>query len=147
MIILLVAILGLLFILKDLVYCRKYTVGGCEGFNMEMYDDQEPAFNPNGTTSDYYYDRNGMKGILYNNLGCSKYELPPKENLQFNYDDIIHKLEIYPNKLYDKCESQYNPNELEGNIINNNPSTTYLNFNQGVLYNQIGRIPILDHKT
>ena len=108
-----------------------------EGFNMAMSDDQEPEFNPNSRNNDYDYDRNGRKGILFNQ-GKYKATAPiEKENLKFDYDDVVHKLELYPEKFYNKCTSEFDPDELQDEIINNDPSNTYLGFNQGVIYNQI----------
>lgn len=131
-IILIVLILVLLFLNKE-IFNNHPSKKCTEPMSVEMPDDQEPSFNPNSRSNDYYYDRTGMKGSLFNILGKSKYMLPKVTPRKLDYNKTIHDLELYPEQFYSECKSEFDQSKLTHPTINNDPLNTYLDFNQGVL--------------
>ena len=96
----------------------------------------KPTFVPTNK-NDFYFDRTGRKGIMFNKLSDKKiWKMPKKTTTPVYYDNTIKKLELYPNKMYAPCAS-VNFDKILPPVYKNDPNNTYLTFNQGVLYNQI----------
>ena len=104
--------------------------------NQEQFlGEYEPSFNSNSRSNDYYYDRTGLKGTMFNLVSKKKYE-PLKEIKHINnYRKAVRDLELYPETFYTKCFSDFNHDEIEKIPIttNNDPLNTYLRMDQGVL--------------
>ena len=64
-----------------------------------------------------------------------KWELPKLVNHEPNYPKAIHKLELYPEKFYTKCVSEFDNDALQKiqPTPHNDPYNTFLQFNKGVL--------------
>lgn len=93
-----------------------------------------PTHISNSRSNDYYMDRTGRKGILYNQMSEHKlYDAPPPNKRMINYGKTIKQLEIYPDTFYAKCVSKYNPDKVGYQNINNDPMNVYLTFDQGTL--------------
>ena len=69
-------------------------------FNEDEYNLWNPDF-------EFYFDKTGRKGILYNNLDIdinTNDEYPKKQHEKFdNVNSILNKLEIYPPEIYNSC--------------------------------------------
>lgn len=107
-----------------------------ESFNngQSFIGSSPPNLISNSRSNDYYMDRTGRNGILFNQLSNDIiYKNPtiPKKNIDYN--QTIKQLEIYPEDTYTKCVSRYNPDEIVDTIINNDTLNTYLHINKGVL--------------
>ena len=76
-----------------------------EALSVEMPDGESPSFNSNSRNNDYYYDKSGMKGTLFNTLSEPKYMLPSPVIYEPNYSQAIKKLGIYPENFYARCSS------------------------------------------
>jgi len=97
---------------------------------------------------EYYIDKLGTKGYLYNKIDDTK-ECNSSKNINEikNFNDVVHKLELYNNNFYNTLE-EYDYDELkkpsciksnnhDGNDIGiNKPcqDNIRLDFNQGILY-------------
>ena len=94
-----------------------------------------PIFGTSNGSGDYYSDRSGRKGILYNHgVGYQMYQSPKKITTPVNYDNTIKMLEAYPETFYKPCVSKYNPDMIKQPKINNDVMNSYLTFNQGTLH-------------
>lgn len=94
---------------------------------------------------EYYIDRLGTKGYLYNKINDIKEcNIPENINKIKKFNNVIHKLELYRDDFYSTPE-EYDYDELKKTscLINKQkleidgypcPGETRLNFNQGVLY-------------
>ena len=95
----------------------------------------ETLFDDNSKNNDYYFDRSGRKGVLFRPLKKKKWELPKLVKREPNYPKAIHKLELYPEKFYTKCVSEFDNDALQKiqPTPHNDPYNTFLQFNKGVL--------------
>jgi hypothetical protein len=138
-ILLIVLIIFLLFLNKELFAKPDNSKKCVESLSVEMPDSEAPSFNPNSRNNDYYYDRTGMKGILFKPLSDKKkYMMPNEEPLVLDYHKTIRKLELYPEKFYAKCVSDFNQDKLLPPHINFTDAFIpgpygYLTYNQGML--------------
>lgn len=116
--------------------CSSKQVTQMESFNngSTFIGSTPPNLTSNNRSNDYYMDRTGRDGILYNQLSNHRiYQAPIKQNRKKNYNQTIKRLETYPEDTYTKCVSKFNPDNLVAETINNDPMNTYLQFNQGLL--------------
>ena len=119
------------------VKLQKTTKKNSEGFSEEAYPVGDVNhFNSNSRNNDYYYDRTGMKGSMFNILNHTNIYETTKTSLVPNLTDleIISKLEYYPESIQ-TCTSY-------GNVSNKIlPKTKYIHsfipdfidFNKGII--------------
>jgi hypothetical protein len=88
-------------------------------------------------SNEYYTDRNGRKGTIYQHLSNKPlFNKLKKKSKIMSFQHTINKLELYTADVYNECESDFIQSDIVDSVINNDPINVYLPFNQGVLYNQ-----------
>jgi hypothetical protein len=141
MLLILIIILLLFLILPTNCKIDKFNTVSKQVNKMESFNNghsfigsSPPPLISNSRSNDYYMDKTGRNGILYNHLSDHRiYKLPIKQKRKINYHHTIKRLETYPENTYTQCVSKFNPDKLSASIINNDPMNTYLQFNQGLL--------------
>ncbi len=119
------------------VKLRETTKKTPEGFSEESYPVGDGNhFNSNSRNNDYYYDRTGMKGSMFNILNSTNIYETIKPAIVPNLNDleIISKLEYYPESIQ-TCTSY---GTISNRIL---PKTKYIHsyipdfidFNKGVI--------------
>lgn len=78
---------------------EKFTQGYIIPYHMDEYNTSSPD-------TEYYLDRSGTKGILYNHMDKLKepdriFKQTVKKNDNFN--KVIHNLELYNMDVYNNC--------------------------------------------
>ena len=131
-IILIVLLLLLLFIGTEMKKSRNVPTTHTEPF--DGVGSTPPTFDPNSRNNDYYFDRTGRKGVLFKQFPQkNKYTPEPKKTRIINYNNTIHKLEIYPGDYYAPCVSKCDYNNLPHDIKYNDEINVYQIIEQGVL--------------
>jgi hypothetical protein len=115
---------------------RKYG-NKCDGFSEESYPVGDGNhFNPNSKNNDYYYDRTGLKGSMFNVLSPTNiYEpLQKIKDPVLTHSDIVYKLELYPDSIYN-CTSPSNVHMRKLNKTKYTSSSIpdFLEFNKGII--------------
>lgn len=119
------------------VKLQETTKKNSEGFLEDSYPIGDGNhFNSNSRNNDYYYDRTGMKGSMFNTLNPDDiYESSETPIVPILSDvEIISKLEYYPEQIYN-CTSY---GTVSNQIL---PKTKYIHsfipdfidFNKGVI--------------
>jgi hypothetical protein len=106
---LVILILFLLFLNSE-IFNKPKPVGFVEKFSEEAYPlSFGNSFNSNSRNNDYFYDRTGMKGTLFSKLPPVDTHDPIKKEIvpTSSQLEVSHKLEIYPEAFYQKCESDF----------------------------------------
>lgn len=101
-------------------------------------------FGQNSRSNDYFYDRTGMKGSVFTIPTTNPiYKLedvktnPPLSQLQ-----VMYKLEMYPEDMYQECVSDFKQSKLKTIKYKPNNLMDYLTFKKGVLVKSTGEIPM-----
>ena len=119
------------------IHCNTIQNTNTEGFSEESYPVGDGNhFNSNSRNNDYYYDRTGMKGSMFNILSPNDIYESSETPIVPNLSDveIISKLEYYPETIYN-CTSYgtVSKQKIPKTKYTRSFISDFIDFNKGVI--------------
>jgi hypothetical protein len=84
---------------KNIHKKEKFSQGYINPYQLEEY-------NSSGYDSEYYYDRSGLKGTLFNMLPSPQTPnriIKPSIKKEDHFNCVVNKLGLYTEDIYNKC--------------------------------------------